>query len=208
MRVGYKRTSTGDQVAGYEAQERDLREAKCDRIFGEQLSSVDADRPQLEAVLDFVREGDVLVVTKLDRLARSVVDALTIEKRIKAKGATLQILDPGIDTSTDIGRFIFTVLASVAELERGMMLARQREGVAKARADGKYLGRKPTAKLKADEIRKLNAEGLGASAIATKLGLHRASVHRILADTDDAEGARLEGRLKAWRERGEAGTGQ
>jgi DNA invertase Pin-like site-specific DNA recombinase len=201
MRVGYKRTSTGDQVAGYEAQERDLREAKCDRIFGEQLSSVDADRPQLEAVLDFIREGDVLVVTKLDRLARSVVDALTLEKRIKAKGATLRILDPGIDTSTDIGRFIFTVLASVAELERGMMLARQREGVAKARADGKYLGRKPTAKLKADEIRKLNAEGLGASAIAAKLGLHRASVHRILADTADAEGARLEGRLKTWRER-------
>ncbi len=94
MRVGYKRTSTGDQVAAYEAQDRDLREAKCERIFGEQLSSVDADRPQLEAVLDFVREGDVLVVTKLDRLARSVVDALTIEKRIKAKGATLQILDP------------------------------------------------------------------------------------------------------------------
>jgi DNA invertase Pin-like site-specific DNA recombinase len=200
MRCGYRRTSTGDQIAGYEAQERDLKAAQCERVFGEQLSSVDADRPQLEAVLDFIREGDVLVVTKLDRLARSVVDALNIEKRIKAKGASLEILDLKIDTSTGIGRFMFTVLASVAELERNMMLGRQREGVAKARAEGKYMGRKPTAQLQADEIRKLNAEGLGPSEIARKLGLHRASVHRVLSTDADKE-ARLEGRLKAWRGR-------
>ena len=201
MRVGYRRTSTGDQVAGYEAQERDLKEAKCERIFGEQLSSVDADRPQLEAVLDFIRKDDVLVVTKLDRLARSVVDALTIEKRIRAKGATLEIMDLKIDTSTHIGRFMFTVLASVAELERNMMLGRQREGLAKARADGKYLGRKPTAQLQAGEIRRLNAEGLGAAEIAGQLGLHRASIYRVLGKDGDAERARLEGRLKTWRDR-------
>ena len=123
MRVGYRRTSTEEQIAGYEAQERDLKEAKCERILGEQLSSVDADRPQLERLLaEFIRQDDVVVVTKLDRLARSVVDALNIQKRIREKGATLEILDLKIDTATHIGRVMFTVLASVAELERNMML--------------------------------------------------------------------------------------
>lgn len=202
MRVGYRRTSTEEQIAGYEAQERDLKEAKCERILGEQLSSVDADRPQLERLLaEFIRQDDVVVVTKLDRLARSVVDALNIEKRIREKGATLEILDLKIDTATHIGRFMFTVLASVAELERNMMLTRQREGVRKAQRDGKYMGRKPTVRLQADEIRKLNAEGKSAIEIAAELGIHRSGVYRVLDKESDTE-ARLEGRLKAWQARG------
>ncbi len=201
MRVGYGRTSTSEQVAGLEAQERDLKAEGCERLFLEQLSSVDDHRPQLEDAIKFCRAGDVFLVTKLDRLARSVIDALEIQKRLKEKGVALRILDPAIDTSSEIGQFIFTVLASVAQLERGMMLARQREGVAKARRDGKYLGRKPTAQLQAAEIRRLNGDGLGAAEIAGQLGLHRASVYRVLSKDGDAERARLEGRLKAWQAR-------
>jgi DNA invertase Pin-like site-specific DNA recombinase len=204
MKVGYGRTSTSEQVAGLEAQERDLKTEGCERLFLEQLSSVDDHRPQLEAAIDFCRAGDVFMVTKLDRLARSVIDALEIQKRLKEKGVALKILDPGIDTSNEIGQFIFTVLASVAQLERGMMLARQREGVAKAKREGKYMGRKPTVLMRADEIRKLNAEGKSAIEIAEELGIHRSGVYRVLDKESDVE-ARLEGKLKAWRDRkGEA----
>jgi DNA invertase Pin-like site-specific DNA recombinase len=203
MKIGYGRTSISEQVAGLEAQERDLKAEGCERLFLEQLSSVDDHRPKLGEAIEFARAGDVFIVTKLDRLARSVIDALEIQKRLKAKGAALKILDPGIDTSTEIGQFIFTVLASVAQLERGMMLARQREGVAKARREGKYMGRKPTVLMRADEIRKLNAEGKSAIEIAAELGIHRSGVYRVLDKESDTE-AHLEGKLKAWRERGEA----
>lgn len=200
MKVGYGRTSTSEQVAGLEAQERDLTKEGCEKLFLEQLSSVDDHRPQLEAAIEFARGGDVFIVTKLDRLARSVIDALEIQKRLKAKGAALKILDPAIDTSTEIGQFIFTVLASVAQLERGMMLARQREGVAKAKREGKYMGRKPTVLMRAEEIRKLNAEGKSAIEIAAELGIHRSGVYRVLDKESDTE-ARLEGKLKAWRDK-------
>ena len=200
MKIGYGRTSTSEQVAGLEAQERDLTKEGCEKLFLEQLSSVDDHRPQLEAAIEFARGGDVFIVTKLDRLARSVIDALEIQKRLKAKGAALKILDPAIDTSTEIGQFIFTVLASVAQLERGMMLARQREGVAKAKREGKYMGRKPTVLMRAEEIRKLNAEGKSAIEIAAELGIHRSGVYRVLDKESDTE-ARLEGKLKAWRDK-------
>jgi DNA invertase Pin-like site-specific DNA recombinase len=200
VKIGYGRTSTSEQVAGLEAQERDLTKEGCEKLFLEQLSSVDDHRPQLEAAIEFARGGDVFIVTKLDRLARSVIDALEIQKRLKAKGAALKILDPAIDTSTEIGQFIFTVLASVAQLERGMMLARQREGVAKAKREGKYMGRKPTVLMRAEEIRKLNAEGKSAIEIAAELGIHRSGVYRVLDKESDTE-ARLEGKLKAWRDK-------
>jgi DNA invertase Pin-like site-specific DNA recombinase len=207
MRVGYRRTSTGDQIAGYESQLRDLKAAKCEKIFGEQLSSVDAHREQLDAAIDFCRDGDTLVCTRLDRLARSVADVVAIEKRLCEKGVALEVMDPKLETTSPTGRLLFNLIASIAQFEREVMLSRQREGVAKARADGKYLGRKPTAQLKADEIRRLNAEGLGASAIARKLGLHRASVHRVLSGDSEAVEARLEGKLKAWRDKAK-GSGQ
>ena len=186
-----------------EAQERDLTKEGCEKPFLEQLSSVDAHRPQLEAAIEFSRAGDMFIVTKLDRLARSVIDALEIQKRLKDKGVALKILDPSIDTSNEIGQFIFTVLASVAQLERGMMLGRQREGVAKAKREGKYMGRKPTVQLQADEIRRLNAEGKSAIEIAAELNIHRSGVYRVL-DKESDVGARLEGKLNAWRKRGDA----
>ena len=181
MIVGYARTSTLEQVAGIEAQLRDLTGAGAERIFQEQVSSVAA-RAQLDAALDFVREGDEFMVTKLDRLARSVQHLLQIVERLTAKGVTLRILTGGEMMDTATGKMMLTVLGAIAEFERAMMLERQREGIAKAKSEGKYKGRAPTAQRQASDILRLAAEGVGAAEIARRLGIHRASVYRIQAD--------------------------
>jgi DNA invertase Pin-like site-specific DNA recombinase len=180
MLIGYARTSTLEQEAGLEAQIRDLNAIGCQRVFQEQTSSV-GPRPALEQALDFVREGDVLVVTKLDRLARSVSHLGTILEMIEAKGAALRIVNLGVDTSTPTGKLILNVLGGVAQFEREMMLERQREGIAKAKSEGKYLGRKPTAKAKANDVKTLHAEGLSMGQIAERLNIGKGSVHRILS---------------------------
>jgi DNA invertase Pin-like site-specific DNA recombinase len=179
MLVGYARASTVDQEAGFQAQMEALAAAGCERIFSEQVSSV-AHRPQLEAALDYLRDGDVLVITKLDRLARSVAHLVTIEERLELKGVALRVLDQAIDTSTPTGRLMFNMLGSIAQFERELMLERQREGIARAKAEGKYKGRKPTAKAKTPEIKRLIADGIGPTAIAKRLGISRASVYRFL----------------------------
>jgi len=181
MRIGYSRTWTLDQKAGLEAQERDLTQAGCEKLFIEQVSSVDVvARVKLAEVLDFVREGDVLVVTKLDRLARSVAHLLEVLKGLNEKGASLSILNLGFDTAMPTGKLMLTILGSSAEFERGIMLERQREGIAKAKADGKYKGRKPTARAKTEDVLRLHSEGVGASEIAKRTRIGRASVYRIL----------------------------
>ncbi len=180
MIIGYARTSTTDQVAGLEAQQRDLQAAGVERMFSEQTSSV-GPRKALDEAIDFIRQGDVLTVTKLDRLARSVADLCLIVVRIEAKGASLRILAMNLDTATPTGRLMLNVIGSVAQFEREMMLERQREGIAKAKSLGKYKGRKPIARAKADEVHKLAAEGMKREAIAKQLGIGVASVYRILA---------------------------
>jgi DNA invertase Pin-like site-specific DNA recombinase len=178
MIIGYARTSTLEQEAGFDAQVRDLKAAGCERLFTEQISSV-ARREQLEALIDFAREGDVIVVTKLDRLARSMLDLMNIKARLDAKGIELRILAIQLDTSTPTGKLMMNVLGSVAQFEREMMLERQREGIAKAKADGKYRGRAPTAMAKAGEVAELKAQGLGPTAIAKRLGISVRSVYRM-----------------------------
>lgn len=183
MLVGYARTSTTDQEAGLEAQERDLTAAGCAKLFAERVSSV-AKRARLEAAPDFVREGDTLTVTKPDRLARSVADLLAIVARLEAKGVALRVLSMGgseVDTGTPTGRLMLTMLGAVAEFERALMLERQREGIAKAKAEGRYKGRAPTAQAKRPEVMKLTAEGVRPTEIAKRLGIGRASVYRVLA---------------------------
>lgn len=181
MLVGYARTSTLDQKAGLEAQHRDLADTGCEKVFTEQVSSVDvAARDQLAAALDFVREGDALVVTKLDRLARSVPHLLQITETLERKGVALRILNMAMDTSTPTGKLMLTLLAGIGQWEREIMLERQREGIEKARREGRYKGRPAT--INPDDVRALKAEGLGASAIAKRLGIGRASVYRALED--------------------------
>jgi DNA invertase Pin-like site-specific DNA recombinase len=188
MLVGYARTSTVEQEAGLEAQARDLAAAGCERIFSERVSSIGR-RAELEAAIAFMREGDALVVTKPDRLARSVADLLGIIGRLEAKGVALRVLSMGgapVDTATPTGRLMLTMLGAVAEFERALMLERQREGIAKAKAEGKYRGRAPTAQRQAEAVRQMKAEGVRPAEIARKLGIGRASVYRILSGAEAA----------------------
>jgi DNA invertase Pin-like site-specific DNA recombinase len=181
VKIGYARTSTVEQVAGLEAQERELRSAGAEKVFSERVSSV-ARREQLEGAIDYCREGDVLVVTKLDRLARSMADLVVITSKLKAKGVELQVLAMNLDTTTPTGKLMLNLMGSFAEFEREIMLERQREGVAKAKADGKYKGRVPTAQRKAGEVVQLRGRGVRPEEIALKLGISRASVFRVLKD--------------------------
>jgi DNA invertase Pin-like site-specific DNA recombinase len=154
------------------------------RIFAEQLSSVARERPQLETALDYLRNDDTLVATKIDRLARSVPDLLDIVARARAKRAKVEVLALGsLDPCSVNGKLILTVLGAIAAFEREMMLERQREGIARAKAEGKYKGRKPTARAQADQVRELAAQGVSKVEIAKRLGMHRASVYRVLAST-------------------------
>jgi DNA invertase Pin-like site-specific DNA recombinase len=179
MQIGYARTSTIDQVAGFDAQHRDLSAAGCKKVFAEQVSSV-ADRQQLMAALDYLRDGDTLIVTKLDRVARSVRDLMEIVHRIESKGAGLRILAMNLDTTTPTGTLMLQVLGAVAEFERSMMLERQREGIAKAKAEGKYRGRAKTAMAKAGEVEHLLAAGVSPTHVARRLKIGRSSVYRVI----------------------------
>jgi DNA invertase Pin-like site-specific DNA recombinase len=141
MLVGYGRTSTADQQAGIQAQERELSAAGCDTLFIEQVSSI-GKRQQLEAAFDYVQDGDTLIVTKLDRLARSVPDLLAMVARLEGKNVGLRVLamsgSQPLDTGTAIGKLMLAVIGAVGQFEREMMLERQREGIAKAKRDGRY----------------------------------------------------------------------
>lgn len=180
--VGYARTSTADQEAGLEAQKAELHALGCTRVFAEHISSVDAKRPELEAALNWCREGDTFVCTRPDRLARSVTDLLAIVETLKARGVAIRILSMGVDTSTATGTLILQILGAVAEFERTVMLERQRAGIAKAKAEGKYRGRAPTAQAKAADIRRLSEQGATVADIVRQTGVSRSSVYRITSE--------------------------
>jgi DNA invertase Pin-like site-specific DNA recombinase len=180
MLIGYSRTSTIEQEAGIEAQIRDLRATGAEKVFAEQVSSVGL-RPQLDAALSYMRDGDTLVVTKIDRLARSIRDLMTVVDAIEKKGAALRILALNFDTTTPTGKLMLTMLGGIAEFEREIMLERQREGIAKAQREGRYKGRRPTQGTRRHEVEELIASGLGPAAIARQLGMARSTVYRIVA---------------------------
>jgi DNA invertase Pin-like site-specific DNA recombinase len=186
MLVGVARTSTTEQLAGLEAQVRDLKAYGCgdDDIYEEQVSSV-GERKKLDAAINSLRKGDKLVVTKLDRLARSVRHLGDLLETLEAKGAGLVILSMGgqqVDTTTATGKMMLNVMASVAQFEREMMLERQKEGIAKARKEGKYTGRKPTAMNKADAVLSLLSSGMSKTKVCEHVGISRASLYRIIKE--------------------------
>lgn len=180
--VGYARTSTTDQRAGLAAQERDLHAAGCDRIFSEQTSAKDVKRTELQRALEHLREGDTFIVTKLDRLARSVADLVDITSKLHSKGVGLRILAMNLDTGTPTGKLMVNLLGSIAEFERELMLERQREGIAAAKAEGKYKGRAPTAQREADTIISMKDEGKSVVEIISATGVGRSSVFSILKE--------------------------
>ena len=183
MLVGVARTSTLEQMAGLEAQVRDLEAYGCEEVYQEQVSSV-GEREQLDAAIKSLRSGDKLVVTKLDRLARSVRHLGDLIEVLEAKGAGLVILSMGgqqVDTTTATGKMMLNVMASVAQFEREMMLERQKEGIAKAKAEGKYTGRKPTAMAKSDTVMTLLKSGTSKAKICEEVGISKASLYRIIS---------------------------
>jgi DNA invertase Pin-like site-specific DNA recombinase len=183
MIVGYARTSTEDQKAGLEAQERDLQAAGAEKLFSERVSSV-AQRPKLALALEFLREGDALMVAKPDRLARSTAELLKIEADLTKRRIGLVILSLGgerLDTRNPTSKLILTIMGGVAEWERQIMLERQREGIAKAKGEGKYKGRKPTVRLQAADIKARVAAGEKPAHIARTLGVARSSVYLAIA---------------------------
>ena len=181
MLLGYARVSTKDQDLAI--QREALEGAGCDTIREEKASAKSQNgRPELETLLEFMREGDVLVVTRLDRLARSVIDLQDIANKLKDKGAGLKVLEQPVDTTTSAGRMFYTILGAFAEFELDIRRERQMEGIAKAKAERKYKGRKPTARAKLADIQRLVAQRTPKAEIARQLNVSRASVYRLLGE--------------------------
>ena len=184
MRVGYIRVST---VAQHEdRQVKDLTEnAKVSNVFIDKLSGKDTHRPQLNAMIDYVREGDTVVVSEYSRLARSTRDLIDIIETLQNKGVTVISMKEKLDTSTPQGEFMLTVFAGIATLERKLMLQRQREGIAIAKANGKYKGRQ--SKQKPDDWESLKAmymsRQITVSEIAKRCDVSRPIVYKWLKET-------------------------
>jgi len=179
MLVGYARVSSTDQ--SLEVQREKLEAAGCEKVYAEKRSGATAvDRQALEDALGYVREGDTLVITRIDRLARSVGDLEKIVEGLKAKGVHLRATDQPIDTSTPAGVAFLQMLAVFAQFERALIRERQRDGIDKAKAEQpqKYRGRRPT--VDNERIRALAAQGMGPSAIARETGYGRRTVYRAL----------------------------
>jgi DNA invertase Pin-like site-specific DNA recombinase len=177
--IGYARVSTTDQDLSI--QESALRAAGCEVIRAEKRSGTTTQgREELRTVLDFLRKGDVLIVTRIDRLARSIGDLQDIVRAIKARGASLKATEQPIDTGTAAGKCFLDMLGVFAEFETSLRKERQLEGIAKAKAQGVYKGR--PASIDVAQIREMKAQGMGATAIAKALSIHRASVYRVLEE--------------------------
>ncbi len=176
-KFGYARVSTTDQ--DLTTQLEALKAAGCEPIRSEKRSGTSrAGRAELDTLLAFLRPGDTLVVTRIDRLARSVGDLQDVVRELRAKGAHLKATEQPIDTSTAAGKAFLDMLGVFAEFETSLRRERQMDGIAKAKAEGVYKGRKPS--INADQVRTLHAEGVGPSEIAKRLGIGRASVYRAL----------------------------
>ena len=175
---GYARVSTTDQDLGI--QEAALRAAGCQTIRSEKKSGAErGSRTELQILLDFLRTGDTLVVTRIDRLARSMKDLQDIVHELKGRGVSLKATEQPIDTGTAAGKAFLDMLGVFAEFETALRRERQAEGIAAAKTKGIYRGRRP--RIDPAEVRRLrHEEGLGPAAVARRLGIGRASVYRLL----------------------------
>jgi DNA invertase Pin-like site-specific DNA recombinase len=179
--IGYARVSTSDQECSI--QEAALKAAGCAIIRAEKKSGTSREgRSELETVLSFLRSGDTLMVTRIDRLARSLLDLENIVSELKAKGVHLKALEQPVDTSTPAGKAFLQMLGVFAEFETALRRERQMEGIAKAKAEGVYKGRKPSVDVA--RVRELREAGMGPSAIAKELKVGRTSVYRALVSVE------------------------
>lgn len=180
MLIGYARVSTQHQQDSLTAQQEALEAYGCQKIYSDQLSGAKSDRPGLVAALDYAREGDSIVVTRLDRLGRSTVDILRTVQDLDARGITIEALDTQLDTRTPAGRLVLSVFASMAEFERDLIVERTREGLAHARAQGRVGGRPR----KLDETQQQAAlaalaSGMSEAQVAQTFGVSRSTITRL-----------------------------
>jgi DNA invertase Pin-like site-specific DNA recombinase len=176
MIVGYARVSTTGQSLA--VQQDELAKQGCERIFEDKATGTNRDRPGLNELLGFVREGDMVVVSRLDRFARSLSDLFQLLNALSDKGVAFQCVHQSIDTSSSTGRLTLAILGAVAEFENDLRRERQRDGIAKAKTSGTYKGRKRS--IDVAMLRQLRDTGMGASAIAKQMGINRQSVYRLL----------------------------
>jgi len=177
--VGYARVSTSEQ--SLEIQHEALKKAQCKKVFSEKASgNTKEGREKLQECLNYLREGDTLVITRVDRLARSILDLQKISKQLNESGIKLKATDQPIDTSTPAGKAFFDMLGVFAEFETNIRKERQLEGIEKAKRAGKYKGRKPTARAKSDQVMTMLESGLDKKDIAAQLNIGIASVYRII----------------------------
>ncbi|MUL04940.1 helix-turn-helix domain-containing protein [Aliivibrio fischeri] len=178
MLIGYARVSSKEQ--SLDIQIKQLKELGCEKIFQENASGKDSERTQLNAMIDFSRDGDVIHVMKVDRLARNTIDALQISDQLAKKGAGLIFHDLGnIDINSDVGRVIYTTISAFAEMERKRILQRCNEGRERAKAEGRHIGRFPNKTLH-NRIKELASEGMNKNAISKELGCSRTTVYSVL----------------------------
>jgi len=181
--IGYARvSSTGQKL---EVQRALLEKEECNSIFEEKISGGNLDRPQLILLLNVIREGDTVVITKLDRLARSMSDFWKVYDQIKEKGASLKILNMGLDTNSSQGRLMMGVLASVAEFERDLIKERQSDGIAKAKASGRHLGRPKLTKELKNQVLDMLREGITKVAVSKKIGIGVSTIYKIQKEFKD-----------------------
>jgi DNA invertase Pin-like site-specific DNA recombinase len=181
-RIGYARVSTIDQ--DLQVQLDRLRVEGCEIVRSEKVSGGSREgRTELATIIEFLRQGDELVVTRLDRLGRDTRDVLNIVHECQLHGAFVTVLDPHVSTRGEIGHIVLTVLGMVAQMERRFIKERQREGIARAKTSGVYKGGR--AQLDYGAIRQLDSEGLGPSQIARKMNCSRMQVYRVLAKAAD-----------------------
>ena len=177
--VGYARVSSIGQDLAVQ-----LEKLKgCDKVFREKKSGVDGGRPELKACLEYLREGDTLLVTKLDRLARSTPDLYRIVSELVQRGVAFKVVDdPSIDTSTRTGKLIMGILALIAEFENDIRRERQQDGINKAKAEGVRFGPKPLLTSQVVKtIKELRADGATVSEIMRRMKLSKASIYRALS---------------------------
>lgn len=183
--VGYARVSTEEQELTVQLQQ--LMAIPCDKIFSEKISGAKFDRPQLNAMLEYIREGDTVVVCRLDRIARSVRNLLQLIDLFRSKEVEFKILNINLDTGTPTGKLMMSLLGAIGEFERELMLERQSEGIRIAKAKGVYTGRKPTARLKSARALELLSVGRTKQSVSDELGISLSSVYRIASTSKKSQ---------------------
>jgi DNA invertase Pin-like site-specific DNA recombinase len=174
--IGYARVSSTEQNLDIQLEAL----FHCDKIFSEKESGSKNDRQELKNLVEYVRSGDVIECMRLDRLARDTKHLLSLVDLFESKGVALKVQNINLDTSTATGKLMLTMLGAVAEFERNLLKERQKDGIKKAKENGIYTGRKPTAMAKAQEVMDMVKQGIKKAQIARQLGISQASIYRII----------------------------